>query len=73
MGKMSALVMSGLVRSLHKRLPLCKIKIVFKTSKRLKNYFNFKDVYPEPYVLANFIILRAETAMLHTLLKPLGT
>ena len=45
---MSALVKSGLARSLHKRLPFCKVKIVFKTSNRLKNYFNFKYVVPEP-------------------------
>ena len=48
MGKMSALVKSGLARSLHKRLPFCKVKIIFKTSNRLKNYFSFKDVIPEP-------------------------
>ena len=48
MGKMSALVKSGLARSLHKRLPFCKVKIVFKTSNRLKIYFSFKDVVPEP-------------------------
>ena len=48
MGKMSALVKSGLARSLHKRLPFCKVGIVFKTSNRLRNYFSFKDVVPEP-------------------------
>ena len=47
MGKMSALVKSGLVRSLHKRLPFCKVKIVFKISNRLTNYFSFKDAVPE--------------------------
>ena len=47
MGKTSALVKSGLARSLHKRLPFCKIKIAFKTSNRLKNYFSSKDVVPE--------------------------
>ena len=45
---MSALVKSGLARSLHKRLPFCKVKIAFKTSNRLKNYFSFEDVVPEP-------------------------
>ena len=45
---MSALVMSGLTRSLHKRLPFCKVKTIFKTSNRLKNYFSFQDVVPEP-------------------------
>ena len=48
MGKMSALVKSGLARSLHKCLPFRKVKIVFKTCSRLKNYFSFKDVVPEP-------------------------
>ena len=48
MGKMSALVKSGLARSLHKRLPFCKVKIVFKTSNRFRSYFSFKDVVPEP-------------------------
>ena len=48
MGKMSALFKSGLARSLHRRLPFCKVRIVFKTSNRLRNYFSFKDVVPEP-------------------------
>ena len=48
MGKMSALVTSGLARSLHKFLPFCKVRIVFKTSNRLRNYFSSKDVVPEP-------------------------
>ena len=48
MGKMSALVKSGLARSLHKCLPFCKVRIVFKTSNRLRNYFSFKDVVPKP-------------------------
>ena len=48
MGKMSALVKSGLARSLHKRLPFCNVRIVFKTSNPLRNYFGFKDVVPEP-------------------------
>ena len=48
MEKMSALVKSGLARSLHKRLPFCNVRIVFKSSDRLRNYFSFKDVVPEP-------------------------
>ena len=46
-GKMSALVKSRLVRSLHKRLPFFNVKIVFKTSNRLTNYFSFKDFVPK--------------------------
>ena len=45
---MSALVKSGLARLLYKRLPSCKVRIVFKTSNRLRNYFSFNDVLPEP-------------------------
>ena len=48
MGKMSALVKSELARSLHKRLNFGKVKIAFKTSNRLKNYFSFNNVVPEP-------------------------
>ena len=48
MGKMSALVKSGLIRSLHERLPFSNVKIVFKTSNRFKNYFSFKDIVLEP-------------------------
>ena len=40
MGKMSALVKSGLARSLHKRLSSCKVRIVFKTSNRLRKNNN---------------------------------
>ena len=48
MGKMSALVKSGPARSLNKRLPFCNVRIIFKTSNRLRNYFSFKDVVSEP-------------------------
>ena len=50
MGKMSALVKSGLARSYINVYLFVKIKvkIAFKTSNRLKNYFSFKDVVPEP-------------------------
>ena len=41
-------IKEGLARSLHKCLPFCKVKIVFKTCSHLKNYFSFKDVVPEP-------------------------
>ena len=40
-------VKSELIRSLHKRLHFCKIKIVFKVSNRLKNYFSFEDIVRE--------------------------
>ena len=51
---------------LHKHLPFCKVKIVFKIFNQLKTCNSFKDV-------AKFVMLRAEAAMLHILVKPLGT
>ena len=45
---MSALVKSGLINSLYKRLPFCEVKIFFKACHRLENYFSFKDIIPEP-------------------------
>ena len=47
-GKMSALIKSRLIRSLHKRLSFYEVKIVFKAFNRLKKYFSFKDIVPEP-------------------------
>ena len=48
MGKMSAFFKSGLARSFHKRLPFCKVRVIFKASNRLRNYFSFKEVLSEP-------------------------
>ena len=48
MGKMSALVKSGSARSLHKHLSFCKVRVFFRSSNRLRNYFSFKDVVLEP-------------------------
>ena len=61
MGKMSALVKSGLPRSLHKRLPFCKVRIVLKTSNHLRNYFSFKDVVPEPLRSCQIYNFRCES------------
>ena len=46
--KFSASLKFGLIRSLHKRLPLCRVEMVFNTSNCLKNYFSFQDIVPEP-------------------------
>ena len=47
MGKMQTSLKPGLIRSLHKNLPFCSVKVVFKTSNRLIKYFSFKDIVPE--------------------------
>ena len=48
MGNMSGLIKTGLSKALQKRLPFCKLRVIFKSTNRLKSYFNFKDVLPEP-------------------------
>ena len=48
MGHMSGVIKTGLSKSLQKHLPFCKLRILFKSTNRLKSYFNFKDVLPEP-------------------------
>ena len=59
MEKMSALVKSGLARSLHK--PFCEVKIVFKTSNCLRNSFRCKDVVPEPLHSCQIYIFRCRS------------
>ena len=48
MGNMSGVIKTGLSKSLQKRLPFCKLRVIFKSPNRLKSCFNFNDVLPEP-------------------------
>ena len=48
MGNMSGVIKTGLSKALQKRLPFCKLQVIFKSTNCLKSYFNFKDVLPEP-------------------------
>ena len=48
MGNMSGVIKTGLSKALQKRLPFCKLRVIFKSTNRLKSYFNFKDVLQEP-------------------------
>ena len=45
---MSGVIEIGLSNALQKRFPFCKLRVVFKSTNRLKSHFNFKDVLPEP-------------------------
>ena len=45
---MSGVIKTGLSKALQKRLPFCKLRVVFKFTNWFKSYFNFKDVLPEP-------------------------
>ena len=47
-GNMSGVIKTGLSKALKKRLPFCKLQVIFKSINRLKSYFNFEDVLPEP-------------------------
>ena len=73
MGKMSALVKPGLARSLHKRLPFLRLKLFWRPLIFWEIILALKMLFLNLYVLANIIILHVGAAMLHTLVKPLGT
>ena len=73
MWKMSALVKSGLIRSLHKRLPFVRLKLFSKPLIVWKIILVLNMLFLNLFVLANFIILHAETAKLHILVKPSDT
>ena len=47
MGNMSEVIKTGLSKALQKRLRFCKLRVLFKSTNRLKSYFNFKYVLPE--------------------------
>ena len=48
MCNMSGVTKTGLSKALQKRLPFWKLRVTFTSTNRLKSYFNFKDVLPEP-------------------------
>lgn len=47
LGTTSWQIKNGLTRSLQNAAPFCKLKIIFKTSKRLSSIFSFKDKLPK--------------------------
>ena len=47
LGSSSWNIKNDLVRTFRNILPFCNIKIVFKTTNRLSNYFSFKDKFPK--------------------------
>ena len=50
LGTTSWQIKNGLTRSLQNAVPICKLKIIFKSSKRLSSIFNFKDKLPNSLV-----------------------
>ena len=47
-GNFSGVIKTGLSKTLQKRLPFCKLRVIFKSTNRLKSDFNFEDVLTEP-------------------------
>ena len=46
LGKLSLDLRTRLKNSISKNLPFCKIKVIFKSSTRIFNFFEFKDKTP---------------------------
>ena len=47
LGNMSQIVKTKLTKARSKRMKFCKLRVIFQTNNRLKNYFHFKDFVPE--------------------------
>ena len=57
LGNLSIAIRPCLQNSINKNLPLCKIKVIFKSTKRLSKFFHFKDKVPfslQPNVVYKF-------------------
>ena len=46
LGNFSLALRTHLQNSINKNLPFCKIKVIFKSTTRLSNFFRFKDKVP---------------------------
>ena len=47
LGNMSQIVKTKLTKTMSKHMKFCKLRVIFQTNNRLKNYFRFKDFVPE--------------------------
>ena len=70
LGNISSITKKRLSRCISKRLKFCKLKIIFQTGNRLKNYFIFKGLVPETLQSTFSINLSAEAAQLPLTVKP---
>ena len=43
LGKMSQIVKTRLTKAMNKHMKVCKLRVIFQTNNRLRNYFRFKD------------------------------
>ena len=65
-------IMKTKLKAVNKNEKFCQLKVPFKRTNKLKNYFRFKDPVPETYVLIEFTNFRADAAKLLTKVKPTG-
>ena len=47
LGNMSQIVKTKLTKTMSKYMKFCKLRVIFQTNNRLKNYFCYKDFVPE--------------------------
>ena len=47
LGEMSQIVKTRLTKNMNKHMIFCKLRVIFQTNNKLKNYFHFKDSVPE--------------------------
>ena len=47
LGKISQIVKIRLTKIVTKHIKFCKLRVIFQTNNRLKNYFRFKGFVPE--------------------------
>ena len=43
LGKMSQIVKTRLTKTMNKHMKFCKLRVIFQTNNRFRNYFRFKD------------------------------
>ena len=46
-GKMPQIAKTRLTKTMNKHMKFCKLRVIFQTNNRLKNYFRFKGSVPE--------------------------
>ena len=47
LGKISQIVKTRLTKTMNRHMKFCRMRVIFQTNDRLKNYFRFKDSVPE--------------------------
>ena len=44
---MSQIVKTRLTKTMNKHMKFCKLRVIFQTNNKLRNYFRFNDFIPE--------------------------